>query len=606
VEALVAKPSPDPAEREFQLALGEEVNRLPDKYRVPLVLHCFDGKTSQEVAEQLGCAEATVRTRLARARERLRTRLVKRGLVLSAGVLAAGLSPSAVSAVPGTLIDLTIKAAARFAAGNASAADVASANAAVLAERVLKIMFLNKLKQVAAGVVLVGVFGSGAGLTLRQALADKPAVLEKDHAPKSGQEASQPKDDRTEIRGTWETWYTVTRSATGKLPSTQWEKRTWVITDDKILHVGEDGFLESEETFKLDPTQRPKAIDITDPKIGTVPGIYELEGDTLKLYYELDKRPSDFPSDKDLVKEMVHKRISRNFAPVPQRFANAPGCFWIINPGNPPASMSTLGITYFYDKDPDGAVVIIMAYPVRDTPSGPSRELRPVLLDTAGMRYLPKHTNGGSTGKWNGPVVALHRWRMDPNVLPAQKVAQIGIEAVTIDAHRIAAREALERAQTAKIEVLPWPEAGKPFHFTLTTIDGQKIRSEELKGRVVLLDCWATWCSPCMALMPELKALYKKWHPQGLEIVGISFDRDTAIMQNACKSQGLAWPQVWVPDEEKVRDLWQEVCGIGAIPRVLILDQQGILQADSADKLDEKIGKLLSNSPDKLSAKQKP
>src|SRR5207248_7770683 len=124
-----------------------------------------------------------------------------------------------------------------------------------------------------------------------------------------------------------------------------------------------------------------------------------------------------------------------------------------------------------------------------------------------------------------GDCVGLYRWRMDPNVLPAQNVALIGIEAVTPESHRIAAREALERAKTAHIEVLPWPETGEPYPFTLTTIDGRKIRSEELKGKVVLIDCWATWCSPCMALMPELKTLYEKWHKHGLEIVGVSLDR---------------------------------------------------------------------------------
>jgi peroxiredoxin len=83
--------------------------------------------------------------------------------------------------------------------------------------------------------------------------------------------------------------------------------------------------------------------------------------------------------------------------------------------------------------------------------------------------------------------------------------------------------------------------------------------------------------SPCMALMPELKALYEKWHQQGLEIVGISLDRDVEAMQKVCKSKSLTWPQVIVPDDEKVRALWQEASGISGIPRVLLLDQRGIL-----------------------------
>jgi len=182
----------------------------------------------------------------------------------------------------------------------------------------------------------------------------------------------------------------------------------------------------------------------------------------------------------------------------------------------------------------------------------------------------------------------------------------MGIEAVTSDANRIAAREALERAKIAKIEVIPWPQVGETYPFTLTTIDGQKIRSDDLKGKVVVIDCWATWCSPCMALMPELKALYKKWHQQGLEIVGISLDRDMETVQKVCKSQGLTWPQVWVPDEERLRELWQQACGIGAIPRVLLLDRRGILQADAVDNLEENIAKLLPHSRKEPPAKSKP
>src|SRR5207245_875065 len=83
VEALAARPDPDARQGELQLALGEEVNRLPERYRVPLVLHCFEGKSNVEVAQQLGCPEATIRTRLARARQRLHTRLARRGLLLS-------------------------------------------------------------------------------------------------------------------------------------------------------------------------------------------------------------------------------------------------------------------------------------------------------------------------------------------------------------------------------------------------------------------------------------------------------------------------------------------------------------------------------------------
>jgi len=87
--------------------------------------------------------------------------------------------------------------------------------------------------------------------------------------------------------------------------------------------------------------------------------------------------------------------------------------------------------------------------------------------------------------------MVLTRWRMDPKVLPADKVAMMGIEVLTPEAHRIAAAAALERAKKAHIDVLPWPMLGQPYSFTLTTVDGRKIHSVDLKGKVVLLDCWS-------------------------------------------------------------------------------------------------------------------
>jgi RNA polymerase sigma factor (sigma-70 family) len=586
VEALAARPDPDPTEGELQLVLGEEVNRLPERYRLPLVLHCFEGKSSVEVAQQLGCAEATVRTRLARARQRLHTSLARRGL-LSAGLLASG---AATRAVPAALVDATVKAATPFAAGKAAAARVVSVHAVALAERVLKLMFLSKLKQVAAIVLVAGVFSTGAGLSIHRVLAGKLPIQDPENKPKPvAKAASQPKDDRTEIRGTWVTWETVTRSINGKTLPPQREKRTWVITEDKIMQVGADGFLDQEDAYKLDPNPRPKAIDLTSPRFGTYLGIYELQGDTLKICYG-EKRPTEFPADDRM---LVFKRVSRAFDPVAQRFANAPGCFWIDQPRNPSPflALGGDGINYFYDVDRFGAVILTMSYL---TPGPESREYRPVLLDAAGRRYLPKHIDGGYAGGRRGEaIVTLYRWRMDPNVLSADRVDKIGVEALTPASRLHAAREALGRARSAKIEVLPWPQAGEAYPFTLTAIDGRKIRSEELKGKVVLIDCWATSCSPCMALMRELKTLYERWHQHGLEIIGINFDRDVETAQKACKSDGLTWPQIHVPDDERIRGLWQEAGGIGSIPRMLVIDQHGILQADSTEKLEERIANLL-------------
>jgi RNA polymerase sigma factor (sigma-70 family) len=162
-EPEAAPPDPWP---DLRPLLDQELSRLPDKYRVPILLCDLEGKTHQEAARQLGWPVGTLSGRLARGRKRLADRLARRGfLVLSAGSLAAVLSQNTASATPSSpLLTETVRAAGAFAAGHAAATGIIPTQVAGLAEGVLKAMFLNKLK--AAGLLLAVVFlAAGIGAT---------------------------------------------------------------------------------------------------------------------------------------------------------------------------------------------------------------------------------------------------------------------------------------------------------------------------------------------------------------------------------------------------------------------------------------------------------
>ena len=104
------------AMKELRPVLHEEVNRLPDKYRIPVILSYLEGKTNEEVAAQLRWPVGTVKGRLSRARDLLRSRLTRRGLALSAAFLMSALSRGRVFAelVPAELVGKTVKLAVKM------------------------------------------------------------------------------------------------------------------------------------------------------------------------------------------------------------------------------------------------------------------------------------------------------------------------------------------------------------------------------------------------------------------------------------------------------------------------------------------------------------
>ncbi len=134
-----------------------------------------------------------------------------------------------------------------------------------------------------------------------------------------------------------------------------------------------------------------------------------------------------------------------------------------------------------------------------------------------------------------------------------------------------------------------------PFAFSTKTLDGKAISLDSYKGKVVLLDFWATWCGPCVAALPELQATYKKYHAQGLEVVGISFDEDKGALTSFIKDKKMAWPQVF--DGKGWGTEIGALYGVKAIPFVLLVGRDGKIAAvNPRNDLEGAVKKALAAS----------
>jgi RNA polymerase sigma factor (sigma-70 family) len=159
---------------DLQPVIDEELARLPDKLRLPVVLCDLEGRAQRDVAKHLGIPPATLATRLASARRALATRLTRRGVTLSGGALAGLLSIHGTAAAVPYALAHGVARAAEVVAGGGAVSTLVSAHAVQLSEGVMRMMLLTKLKAVAVTVLTLAALSGGLGLGLVPAYANTP------------------------------------------------------------------------------------------------------------------------------------------------------------------------------------------------------------------------------------------------------------------------------------------------------------------------------------------------------------------------------------------------------------------------------------------------
>jgi RNA polymerase sigma factor (sigma-70 family) len=287
---LQAVPADDPAWSEARSVVQEEVRRLPEKYRSVVVLCCLEEKSNEEAAALLRRPVGTVKSRLARARDILRSRLTRRGLALSVGLLAAALAVRPTQAAAAAAVrrpspppedagarrtpppvGTVVRAAVRFAPGGKNAAGM-TGRPAELARGVLRATTVSKLMAAAVGALTI------------IAIAALVVVLVRMGRPPG---AAGARPDAEAIQGEWQ----VTDFDQSGLIEPLGDDLVRAIMEQKwrfdpdAMVIQDKGIEHNPVPYTLDPNGRPKAIDVAWAGGGDVcKSVYELNGDELTIH----------------------------------------------------------------------------------------------------------------------------------------------------------------------------------------------------------------------------------------------------------------------------------------------------------------------------------
>jgi peroxiredoxin len=182
----------------------------------------------------------------------------------------------------------------------------------------------------------------------------------------------------------------------------------------------------------------------------------------------------------------------------------------------------------------------------------------------AAFREALKLKNAPPVLRYNLGVVLMQLFRDEEGVAEVQQYMKLQPKGGYVGI----AKKLVENPRRARENFAP--------DFSFTSADGEYITLEDLKGKVVMLDFWGTWCPPCVASVPELRNLYRRYSKEQFVLIGISSDFDEAKWRDFTGKNRMLWPQYRDTDRRIL-----EAFSIRAFPTYIIIDHEGILRFQS-------------------------
>ena len=513
LEATMMEPSTsDPFWEQVAPHLDDAMDHLSEKDRAAIVLRFFDQKGFRVIGEALGTTDDSAQKRVTRALEKLRGLLVKRGVKISITVLAGTLMSQCVQAAPAGL--------AAAVASTACNSAVVGASILTIVKGTLKMIFWNKLKVASAWSVPIMLAAGAVPLAVDLALDDfKPIQVQLGW-----------------LSSGVNTFYSLREF----FPDERFlGGERIVLGADKpaSLRRVPDGLaapLYGE--FIFGPSGQPMTVEVV---------VDEPDGKPARLW--VDRNGNGDLTDDPPIEWKVHRSPN----PDGPDFTKYRGrVMLLIQSGGKPLEfglqMQRMAkdnpyfksdadfLAYWRDYARTGYVTLggknIRAALDNLNTSGDYRDRAALRLDLDGNgRFMDRGESFGITKPFNVGGTTYEIIDMSP----------LGESFKIVKSHQ----------KVLEIPIVPDFLAGEKVPpFVRIALDGRKVSfPDDYKGKLVLLDLWATWCGPCLAEMPNLVKAYARFREQGLEILGISLDSagQGQLVAQLAKSKSMSWPQIY-------------------------------------------------------------